>query len=83
MGLITAGLAIALQRVITAVAAYFVILRGNVFNVGDRIAMAGVRGDVIALGYTRTTIMEMGSLPPCRAMTRQCGSRPASTAAGS
>ncbi|MDQ3280831.1 MAG: mechanosensitive ion channel family protein [Acidobacteriota bacterium] len=62
-GLITAGLAVALQRVITAVAAYFVILRGRVFNVGDRIAMAGVRGDVIALGYTRTTIMEMGQTP--------------------
>lgn len=64
IGLITAGLAVALQRVITAVAAYFVILRGNVFNVGDRIAMAGVRGDVIALGFTRTTIMEMGQPPP-------------------
>lgn len=63
-GLITAGIAVALQRVITAVAAYFVILRGRVFNVGDRIAMAGVRGDVIALGYTRTTIMEMGQPPP-------------------
>ena len=63
VGLITAGLAVALQRVITAVAAYFVILRGHVFNVGDRIAMAGVRGDVIALGYTRTTIMEMGQPP--------------------
>ena len=63
-GLITAGLAVALQRVITAVAAYFVILRGRIFNVGDRIAMAGVRGDVIALGYTRTTIMEMGQPPP-------------------
>jgi small-conductance mechanosensitive channel len=63
LGLVTAGLAVALQRVITAVAAYFVILRGHVFNVGDRIAMAGVRGDVIALGYTRTTIMEMGQPP--------------------
>jgi small-conductance mechanosensitive channel len=62
-GLITAGVAVALQRVLTAVAAYFVILRGRVFNVGDRIAMAGVRGDVIALGYTRTTIMEMGQAP--------------------
>ena len=62
-GLITAGLAVALQRVVLAVAAYFVILRGNVFNVGDRIAMGGVRGDVIALGYARTTIMEMGQPP--------------------
>src|SRR4051794_28536775 len=31
-GLITAGVAFALQRVITAVAGYFVILRGKTFN---------------------------------------------------
>lgn len=59
-GLVSAGLAFALQRVITAVAGYFVILRGRLFNVGDRITMGGVRGDVIALGYVRTTVMEMG-----------------------
>jgi small-conductance mechanosensitive channel len=59
-GLLTAGLAVALQRVITAVAGYFVILVNQVFTVGDRISMGGVRGDVIALGYTRTRIMEMG-----------------------
>lgn len=59
-GLVSAGLAFALQRVITAVAGYFVILRGRLFNVGDRITMGGVRGDVIALGYIRTTVMEMG-----------------------
>ena len=62
-GLLTAGLAVALQRVILAVAGYFVILSGKVFNVGDRITMGGVRGDVIALGYTRTVIMEMGQPP--------------------
>lgn len=43
IGLIGAGLAFALQRVITAVAGYFVILRGKTFNVGDRIVMGGVR----------------------------------------
>jgi small-conductance mechanosensitive channel len=62
-GLLTAGLAVALQRVITAVAGYFVILSGRVFNVGDRIVMGGVRGDVIALGFTRTKIIEMGQPP--------------------
>jgi small-conductance mechanosensitive channel len=62
-GLLSAGLAVALQRVVTAVAAYFVILRGKVFHIGDRIAMSGVRGDVIALGFVRTTIMEMGQPP--------------------
>jgi len=63
MGLVTAGLAFALQRVVTSVAGYFVILRGGVFSVGDRILMSGVRGDVIALNFTRTTIMEMGQSP--------------------
>ncbi|MDQ6735926.1 MAG: mechanosensitive ion channel family protein, partial [Nitrospirota bacterium] len=63
LGLMTAGLAFALQRVITAVAGYVVILQGNTFNVGDRITMGGVRGDVIALGFIQTTIMEMGQPP--------------------
>lgn len=62
-GLITAGLAIASQRMITALAAYLIILRGKNFNVGDRIVMGGVRGDVIALGFMQTTIMEMGQPP--------------------
>ncbi|HJT61660.1 MAG TPA: mechanosensitive ion channel domain-containing protein [Burkholderiales bacterium] len=63
LGLVTAGLAFALQKVVTAVAGYFVILRSPIFNVGDRITMGGVRGDVIALGFTQTTIMEMGQPP--------------------
>jgi small-conductance mechanosensitive channel len=64
LGLVTAGLAFALQRVITAVAGYLVILRGRTFNVGDRIVMGGVRGDVVALGFMQTTILEMGQPPP-------------------
>jgi small-conductance mechanosensitive channel len=40
-----------------------IILRGKNFNVGDRIAMGGVRGDVVALGFMQTTIMEMGQPP--------------------
>jgi small-conductance mechanosensitive channel len=63
-GLVTAGLAFALQKVITALAGYFVILRGKTFTVGDRITMGGVRGDVIALGFLQTTIMEMGQPAP-------------------
>ena len=64
LGLVTAGVAFALQRVITAVAGYFVILRGKTFNVGDRIVMGGVRGDVIALSFMQTKILEMGQPPP-------------------
>jgi len=60
LGLATAGIAFALQRVITAVAGYLVILRGSTFNVGDRIVMGNVRGDVVALNFMQTTILEMG-----------------------
>ncbi len=42
-GLMSAGLAFALQQVVTAFAGYFVILRGSTFTVGDRITMGGVR----------------------------------------
>jgi small-conductance mechanosensitive channel len=62
-GIVSAGIAFALQKVITALAGYVVVLRGKTFRVGDRIVMGGVRGDVIALGFTQTTILEMG-LPP-------------------
>jgi small-conductance mechanosensitive channel len=67
LGLVTAGLAFALQRVITAFAGYIVILRGKTFNVGDRITMGGVRGDVVNLGFLQTTIMEMGQPPAVQA----------------
>ena len=63
LGLISAGLAFALQRVILALAGYLVILRGDTFSVGDRITLGGVRGDVVRLGFLKTTIMEMGQPP--------------------
>jgi small-conductance mechanosensitive channel len=59
-GFLAAGLAFALQKVVTAFAGYLVILRGETFTVGDRITMGGVRGDVIDLGFLQTRIMEMG-----------------------
>jgi small-conductance mechanosensitive channel len=60
LGILTAGAAFALQKAITSLAGYFLILRGDIFTVGDRIVMGGVRGDVIGLGFLRTTILEMG-----------------------
>jgi small-conductance mechanosensitive channel len=62
-GLVGAGLAFALQKVITSFAGYFVILRGRTFNIGDRIKMGNVRGDVISLNFIQTVIMEMGEPP--------------------
>jgi small-conductance mechanosensitive channel len=66
VGLVTAGLAFALQKVVTSFAAYFVILRGRSFTVGDRIMLGAVRGEVMAIGLMQTTVMEMGQSPPER-----------------
>jgi small-conductance mechanosensitive channel len=60
IGLATAGIAIAAQKAVTAFAGYLVIMRGSTFTVGDRIKMGGVQGDVIAMGFLQTRIMEMG-----------------------
>lgn len=59
-GLIGAGVAFALQNFIIAIAGYFVILRGKSFSIGDRIIIGGVRGEVIALDFIQTTVLEMG-----------------------
>ena len=63
IGLVSAGVAFALQQVITAIAGYIVILRGEMFTIGDRITLGGVHGDVIGIRLTQTTIMEMGQPP--------------------
>ncbi len=63
LGLVGAGLAFALQRVITAFAGYIVILNSGLFAIGDRINMGGVRGDVLRLGFMQTMLLEMGVAP--------------------
>jgi small-conductance mechanosensitive channel len=60
VGLAAAGVAIAAQKAVTSFAGYLVVMRGRTFTVGDRIKMGGVRGDVIALGFLQTRILEMG-----------------------
>lgn len=60
-GLAAAGVAFAMQEVIGALAGWLNILSGGIFRVGDRIQMAGVRGDVIDITPLRTKVMEIGS----------------------
>jgi small-conductance mechanosensitive channel len=62
-GLIGAGIAFALQKFIIAIAGYVVILRGKTFSIGDRVIIGGVRGEVIALDFFQTTVLEMGQPP--------------------
>jgi small-conductance mechanosensitive channel len=68
-GLIGAGIAFALQQFIIAIAGYFVILRGKHFSIGDRIIIGGVRGEVIALDFMQTTVLEMGQPPSVESQT--------------
>ncbi|MBX7267685.1 mechanosensitive ion channel family protein [Micromonospora sp. Llam7] len=61
VGLLAAGLALALQEVLGAFAGWISILSGRQFRVGDRIQMCGVRGDVLDITPLRTRILESGS----------------------
>jgi small-conductance mechanosensitive channel len=59
-GLITAGIAVALQNVILAIAGYFFLIGRYGVRVGDRIQISGVTGDVIDIGLIRLHLMEVG-----------------------
>ncbi|MEU5931279.1 mechanosensitive ion channel family protein [Micromonospora sp. NPDC047187] len=61
VGLLAAGLALAMQEVIGAFAGWISILTGRQYRVGDRIQMCGVRGDVLDITPLRTRILESGS----------------------
>jgi small-conductance mechanosensitive channel len=60
-GLITAGIAVALQNVILAIAGYFFLIGKYGVRVGDRVQITGVTGDVIDIGLIRLHLMEIGS----------------------
>ena len=59
-GLITAGVAVALQNVIMAVAGYFFLIGKYGVRVGDRVQISGVTGDVVDVGLIRLHLMEVG-----------------------
>lgn len=58
-GLITAGLAVALQNVILAVVAYFLLIGRYGVHAGDRVTIGGVTGRVIEIGLVRLYMMEL------------------------
>jgi small-conductance mechanosensitive channel len=63
-GLLAAGLAFAMQEVIGSIAGWFNIVSGGIYRVGDRVEIAGVKGDVIDITLLRTKVLEMGSALP-------------------
>ena len=61
LGFATAGIAFAMQEVIGALFGWVNVLAGRIYTVGDRIEIAGVRGDVIDITPLRTTLFEIGT----------------------
>ncbi len=61
LGLLTAGLAIALQDPIVNLAGWLFIMWRKPFDVGDRIQIGEYRGDVIDLRIFQFTLMEVGN----------------------
>jgi small-conductance mechanosensitive channel len=68
-GLITAGIAVALQNVILAMAGYFFLIGKYGVRVGDRVQISGVTGDVVEIGLIRIHLMEVGGTGSGRQFT--------------
>jgi len=60
IGLISAAIAFALQEVVLSIAGWFAIFGSNMYKPGDRIKINNIKGDVIDIGITKTTLMEIG-----------------------
>jgi small-conductance mechanosensitive channel len=60
-GLLTAGLAVALQNVLVSVVGYFFLIGKFGIRVGDRIEVSGISGEVIEIGLVRFHLMELGA----------------------
>jgi small-conductance mechanosensitive channel len=61
LGLIGAGVAVALQDVLASLAGAFSIGFSKLYMAGDRVQIGDTRGDVIDIGLLRTTLMETGN----------------------
>ncbi len=63
-GLITAGLAVAMQSVLVSVVGYFFLIGKYGVRVGDRVQVGSVTGEVIDLGLVRMHLMELSGDGP-------------------
>jgi small-conductance mechanosensitive channel len=58
-GLLTAGVAVALQNVILAVVGYFLLIGKFGVGIGDRVQISEVVGEVVEIGLIRLHVMEL------------------------
>jgi len=65
-GLITAGLAVAMQSVLISIVGYFFLIGKYGIRVGDRVQVGSVTGEVIEMGLVRLHLMEVsgGAMAP-------------------
>jgi len=61
LSVIGAGLVIALQDAIMCMAGWFIILIRKPYDVGDRVEISGIKGDVIDIRLFQTTLLEIGN----------------------
>ena len=61
IGLVTAGLTVALQDFILAFVGWFILMGKTGIGVGDSVEINGVSGEVIDIGVFRTTLLETGN----------------------
>lgn len=61
-GLLTAGVAVAMQSVLVSIVGYFFLVGKYGLRVGDRVQIGNVTGEVIDLGLVRLHLMELGPL---------------------
>jgi len=63
-GLLTAGLAVAMQSVLVSVVGYFFLIGKYGLRVGDRIQVGTVVGEVLDIGLVRLHLMELNQQGP-------------------
>ena len=63
-GLLTAGVAVAMQSVLVSVVGYFFLIGKYGIRVGDRVQIGAVVGEVIELGLVRMHLMELNTQGP-------------------
>jgi small-conductance mechanosensitive channel len=63
-GLLTAGLAVAMQSVLVSLVGYFILIGKYGLRVGDRVQVGNVTGEVIDLGLIRMHLLELTAQEP-------------------
>jgi len=61
LGLLGAGVAIALKEPLLSIAGRLAIFAGHMYTAGDRIELSQMSGDVIDIGFFYTRLLEIGS----------------------